>query len=128
MMRAPSRRMKLLYLSLALLFFVLAVLGVFLPVLPATPFLLLTSWCLLRSSPRWHARLHRSPLFGPILHDWEVHRGVRLHVKCTAVAVIAVAAGASLAFGSLSTTASVALIVLAAIGLGVGLRLPVVRA
>jgi len=119
--------MKPLYLALASLFFALAVLGVFLPVLPTTPFLLLCSWCLLRCSPRLHARLHRSPLFGPILSDWEVHRGVRLHVKCTALAVIVLAAGASVAFGALSPPATALLAVLAAIGIGVVLRLPLVR-
>ena len=76
---------RALYLSLAGLFFVLAVLGVFLPVLPTTPFLLLTSWCLVRSSPALHARLRRSPLFGPLLADWERHHGVRLYVKISAL-------------------------------------------
>lgn len=75
---------RVLMLSLATLFFILAVIGVLVPGLPTTPFLLLTSWCLLRSSPRLHAKLRASPLFGPLLHDWEVHHGVRMSVKIAA--------------------------------------------
>ncbi|MSR63533.1 MAG: DUF454 family protein [Planctomycetes bacterium] len=51
--------MRTLYLSVGALFFALAALGAVLPVLPTTPFLLLTSWCLARSPPTWHARLRR---------------------------------------------------------------------
>lgn len=84
--RSGARRVFLLVL--AGVFFVLAILGVALPGLPTTPFLLLTSWCLLRSSPRLHARLRASPLFGPLLHDWAVHHGVRMSVKVTALTLM----------------------------------------
>jgi len=118
--------MILLLRFLAALFFALAVLGAFLPILPTTPFLLLTSWCLVRSSPRLHAALHRSALFGPLLADWERHRGVRAHVKAAAVGAIALAVGGGLWLGDLGTAGSVALVALAAVGLTVVLRLPTV--
>lgn len=115
--------MRPLYLSLAALFVTLAGLGVLLPVLPTTPFLLLTSWCLVRSSPTWHARLCRSPLFGPLLADWERHHGVRLHVKVTALGMLAVAVGTSLWLGPDSSWLRGLLLALAAVGAGVILRL-----
>lgn len=115
--------MRPLYLSLAALFVTLAGLGVLLPVLPTTPFLLLTSWCLVRSSPTWHARLRRSPVFGPLLADWERHHGVRLHVKVTALGMLAVAVGTSLWLGPDSSWLRGLLLALAAVGAVVILRL-----
>lgn len=120
--------MRTLYLTLAALFFGMAVLGAVLPVLPTTPFLLLTSWCLVRSSPALHARLRRSPLFGPLISDWELHRGVRLHVKLSALGMLVIAVGASLWFGHLAPWLEVVLIALALIGAFVILRLRTIRA
>jgi uncharacterized membrane protein YbaN (DUF454 family) len=121
------RPVRALYLTLAALFFALAVLGAFLPLLPTTPFLLLTSWCLVRSSPALHARLRRSPLFGPLLTDWEEQRGVRLHVKLSALGMLTIAVGTSLYFGDLSRWLQVSLIALALIGATVILRLRTIR-
>jgi uncharacterized membrane protein YbaN (DUF454 family) len=124
----PIRRgAKSLNLALAGLAFVLAVLGVFLPLLPATPFLIVTSWFLVRSSPKLNERLLRSSLFGPFLRDWNRHHGVRLHVKVTAIATMALVAGASLIFGNLTPIGIAALLVLVAIGLVVILRLKLIR-
>jgi uncharacterized membrane protein YbaN (DUF454 family) len=71
------------------------VLGIALPVLPTTPFLLLASACFARSSPRLLHWLRSSKLFGPLLSDWERERGIRLSVKVGAYGsvVIAVALG-----------------------------------
>jgi uncharacterized membrane protein YbaN (DUF454 family) len=118
---------RALHLSLSALFFALAVLGLFLPVLPTTPFLLLTSWFLARSSPALNARLHRSPLFGPLLSDWERHRGVRPHVKVSALAMLAIALGLSLWFGDLHGWPRVALVVLGLVGALVIVRLRTIR-
>lgn len=82
---------KLLYLFLAALFFAVGIAGVLLPGLPATPFLLLTSYFLLRSSPRLNAMLLRSRLVGPILHDWQVNGGVRRDIKLKAIGCVVVA-------------------------------------
>jgi uncharacterized membrane protein YbaN (DUF454 family) len=112
-----------LYLCLGVLFVALAVLGAFLPLLPTTPFVLLASGCFVRSSPRLAAWLRRSRLFGPLLTDWEQHRGVRLHVKVTAVTMIVLAATASLVFGALSPALRIVLLALAAVGIAVVLRL-----
>ena len=54
------RRMLLMAAAGAAL--VLGLLGIVLPGLPTTPFVLVASYCLLRSSPRLHARLLREPV------------------------------------------------------------------
>lgn len=118
---------RAVYLLLGGLLVGLAALGTMLPVLPTTPFLLLASFFLIRSSPALNAWLLRSPLFGPFLQDWHRHRGVRLHVKVTAVTAIVLAVGASAIFGNLSTWLLALLIVLGLIGLVVVLRLPLIR-
>jgi uncharacterized membrane protein YbaN (DUF454 family) len=112
-----------LWLVLGVLFVALAALGVALPLLPTTPFVLLASWCFARSSPRLQAWLRRSPLFGPLLRDWERDHGVRLHVKISAVAIVVLVVGGGLWLGDLPTWARVALVVLAVIGITVVLRL-----
>lgn len=67
---------------------VLALLGVFLPLLPTTPFLLLASACFVRSSPRLHRKLMESPLFGRYLAAYQEGRGIPLKVKLTALSVL----------------------------------------
>jgi uncharacterized membrane protein YbaN (DUF454 family) len=118
---------RALYLALAYFFLVLALLGIVLPVMPATPFLLLASWFLLRTSPALHQRLYETRLFGPFLRDWDRYHGVRLHVKVTAIAMVLGGAALSLTFGNLPMVARYALVAFAVIGLVVVLRLPVIR-
>lgn len=119
--------MRPLYLVLSAFFFALAVLGAFLPLLPTTPFLLLTSGCLVRSSPTLHARLLRSRGFGPMLSDWERHRGMRPRVKATALALLVVGVGASVAFGHLPPMLAWVVIGLGAVGVVAILRVRTVR-
>lgn len=109
------------------LFVGLAVLGAFLPLLPTTPFLLLASYCFVRSVPQWNDRLLKSQLFGPLLRDWQNHRGVRLHVKMTAISVMLVTMTASALSGRLSAPWMGILVAAGSIGLVVVLRLPLVR-
>lgn len=59
----------------------LGFIGIFLPLLPTTPFLLLASACFARSSVRAHNWLRTNPLFGKYLRDWEDGRGLPLRGK-----------------------------------------------
>ena len=122
--RTGWRRVALV--TLGLLCVGLAYLGVLLPGLPATPFLLAASYCFVRSSPRLHRWLRKSPVFGRLIHDWEVHRGIRRPVKVLAVCVVVVVVTCSVAFSSLPVWAKVTIACLAAVGIVVILCVPTV--
>ncbi len=102
----------------------LGLLGVLLPGLPTTPFVLVASYCLLRSSPRLHAQLLENRLFGNVLRDWHLHRGIRPHVRYKATAVIALVLGTSLAFTALPLVAKLLILALGAVGIAYVWRLP----
>jgi hypothetical protein len=118
---------RIVYLVLAGVFFGLAVLGAVLPLLPTTPFLLLTSFLLLRSSPALNDRLLRSQTFGPLLQDWHRHRAVRPRVKAVSIAVSLAAVILSAVYGNLPPMGLAVLAALWVTGMIVLIRLPVIR-
>jgi uncharacterized membrane protein YbaN (DUF454 family) len=64
---------------------ILAVLGIFLPLLPTTPFLLLASACYMRGSDRLHGWLTTNKLFGSYIANIERGRGIPIRAKITAI-------------------------------------------
>ncbi len=106
------------------MFVSLGVAGAVLPGLPATPFLLLASFFLSRSSPRLNERLHRCIFVGQILQDWEQQRGVRSRAKAQAVGMIVLCVGTTIAFSSLSGAMLGLIAAAAGVGILVVLRLP----
>jgi len=87
-----------LWIALGLLFLLLGAVGVVLPLLPTTPFVLLAAACFARSSPRLHNWLLRSEVFGPMLLDWERNKCVSARVKKLAVSMMVVVGGISILF------------------------------
>jgi len=119
---------KALYLALAGIALTLALIGIVLPGLPTTPFVLLGSYFLLRSSKLLHERLMASRLVGGVLRDWHVHRGLRPHVRARAVAVVALVVAASLLLARPSLAVVLVILSLALCGLLVIWKLPSVGA
>ena len=87
------RRIALITLTAVAL--MLAMLGVVLPGLPTTPFVLVASYGLMRTSRRWHRRLLDSRLFGSVLRDWHLHRGISAHVRVKALTLLTIVVGAA---------------------------------
>lgn len=73
--------MRIFFIVLGILCVILAALGVLLPGLPATPFLLLASYSFARSSRKMHDWLVNNRIFGPILTDFIEKKGIRLRIK-----------------------------------------------
>lgn len=87
---------RLLLLSLGWLAIALGTLGIVLPLLPTTPFMLLAAWCFARSSPRFHHWLMwRSP-FGRYLRHWQQHRAMPPGSKGRAIALVVMSFALSL--------------------------------
>jgi len=79
---------KLLLNIIGTLALALGILGIFLPLLPATPFLLLASACYLRGSERLHRQLMASRYIGPYLLAFQSNRGIPLRAKIWALALL----------------------------------------
>ena len=73
----------------------LGVLGIFLPVLPTTPFLLLAAACFARSSPRFHHWLVHHPKLGPWIRDYLSGEGIPLKGKVYAIGLMWASIGLS---------------------------------
>lgn len=82
---------KKLYLAAAYFFVLLGFAGVFLPVLPTTPFLILAALLFARSSKRSLFWLLRHPLFGDSIRQWCRYGAMRPHVKRRALFLLVVA-------------------------------------
>ena len=92
----PPRLVRLLFLLLGWLALGLGLLGVFLPLLPTTPFVLLAAFAFARSSPGLHGALLAHRVTGPILREWQEHRSMPPGVKPWAFVLMAASFGVSL--------------------------------
>ena len=73
--------MKFLYIIFGTLSLVLGIIGIFLPVLPTTPLLLLTAFCYYRGSSRMYDWLMRHPKLGPYIRNFRENRMIPRRVK-----------------------------------------------
>ncbi len=79
--KVHSRIMRYVLVVIGWLAVALGIIGIFLPLLPTTPFLLLASACFMRGSPKLNQWLHQHPQLGPILVNWHQHGAVTAVVK-----------------------------------------------
>ncbi len=63
----------------------LGAIGIILPILPTTPFVLLSAACFSLSNPRMAGKLEKSRIFGSYLRHWRTHEGVPRKTKVRAV-------------------------------------------
>ncbi len=102
----------------------LGLIGVLLPGLPTTPFVLLAAACYAKASPRLHAWLLSHRLTGPMLRDWEKHRSLTRRTKTIAVVSMLVMVSFSIWSFQHRPIAQAVLVVLGAVGAWVVLRIP----
>jgi hypothetical protein len=115
---------RLTYLSLAGASFAVAVVGVAVPGIPTVPFLLVSSYFLVRSSPSLHRRLLDSRVFGPLLRDWHRHRAMRRSAKMFALTTLVLVVVVSVMLGGLTLPVALMVVLLALIGVWMIWRIP----
>ena len=79
---------KYLLILIGLLTITLAIIGVILPILPTTPFLILAMACFANSSPRFHSMLLNNRWFGATLQQWEQDRTITRTSKLKAIILV----------------------------------------
>ncbi|MBT8053798.1 MAG: YbaN family protein [Xanthomonadales bacterium] len=89
---------------LGFVFLGLGALGVVLPLLPTTPFILLSAACFARSSEKWHRWLLANETFGPMIRNWEENRCISCRVKTIGTLTMIVVGGYSIIFAVESAT------------------------
>ena len=80
--------MRIIFLFLGILSLVLGIVGVFLPVLPTTPFLLLSATLFLRSSQKLYDWLLSHPYLGEYIRNFKEHKAIPLRVKVVSVSLV----------------------------------------
>ncbi len=118
--------MKLAFNLAGLLALMLGIIGIFVPLLPTTPFLLLAAACFARRSTRMHGWLLGHPVFGKFLSDYEQGKGIPARAKVLALLMM----WTSLLVAMWRIDAWTVRVLFAMIGAGVSfylLRLPTAR-
>lgn len=93
---------KNIFLSaIAWIFLGLAIAGIFLPLLPTTPFVLVSVYLFSRSNPRIHKRIIESKHLGPVVSKWEERGVIPLKAKVLATSMMIPLVGYALIFSTI---------------------------
>ena len=91
----------------------LGLIGIFLPLLPTTPFLLLAVACFARSSKKHHFWLMDNKWFGSFIKDYHEKRGIKLRVKIIAISLLWISISYSVLFMVDNLFVSVIMVIIA---------------
>lgn len=89
---------KILLIIAGWLSVILAIIGIVLPLLPTTPFLLLAAFCFSKSSERFHDWLLNHRWFGDYIRNFQSGRGMTFKAKVSTIFLIWLSIGASVTF------------------------------
>ncbi len=113
---------RLAWLAVGLTALALGALGVALPLLPTTPFVLLAAFAFARSSTRMHRWLHEHRIFGPLIDDWARYGAIGRNAKLAGLASLIAVFAFSVWFGVRTEILIVHVIVLGACGAFIATR------
>jgi uncharacterized membrane protein YbaN (DUF454 family) len=123
---SPRRFVRVLFIVAGTISLVLGVIGIFVPLLPTTPFLLLASACYMRGSERLHRWLLSHGRLGAYIRAFEEGRGIPRRAKIVAIGALWI----SIAYGATKVESVIASGGIVAVAVGVTvylLRLPTLR-
>jgi uncharacterized membrane protein YbaN (DUF454 family) len=90
--KITQKAIKSIFILLGSLFVVIGFIGIFLPLLPTTPFLLLAALCYERGSDQFHQWLIHHRYFGPPILDWQRRKVIRTKYKLLAASMMLLSA------------------------------------
>jgi uncharacterized membrane protein YbaN (DUF454 family) len=79
---------KIILFVIAWISFCLGVVGAFLPILPTTPFLILSAFLFSKTSPRFHQWILNLPIAGLAILDWQENRVIKTRAKFLCASMI----------------------------------------
>lgn len=103
---------------------VVGVIGIFVPLLPTVPFLLLAAYCYARSSEKFYDWLINNRWFGKIIRDYRAGKGVPVRVKVYSITLLWLAMGYSILYAVQSQLMKIVLIV---VGIAVTVHLMILK-
>ena len=95
-----NRVSRAAWLTLGLACVALGAIGVVLPLLPTTIFLIIAAYAFARSSPRLHGWLMGHHVFGPVIKDWQARGAIGRKAKMMALISMGVIVALSVIFGA----------------------------
>lgn len=87
---------KYLLIIMGTISLILGTVGIFIPILPTTPFLLLASSCYIRSSKKLYDWLIKHKVFGKYIYNYLVHKSVKKSAKITALTLLWLSLGVTI--------------------------------
>jgi hypothetical protein len=102
----------------------LGIIGIFVPILPTTPFLLLAAACYMRSSGRFYRWLTNNRIFGAYVRNYIEGRGMPVRIKVFTILLLWLTVGLSITFAVQNL---VVRIVLISIAIGVTVHIALIR-
>lgn len=107
---------KIILMFIGWLFVIIGAIGVVVPVLPTTPFLLISLWAFSQSSEKFHSWLYHHRFFGPPLRQWEQHGIIPVRAKTIALIMMATSATLVIYFTNTPWYGITAMLALMAVG------------
>jgi len=92
----PSMVVRVVLWTLGSIALLLGIIGIFLPGLPTTPFVLVAAACYARASESFYRRLIDNPTVGPLIVEWRRHHSIPFRIKVVAITLMSTTICASM--------------------------------
>jgi hypothetical protein len=87
-MKSSTKFKKIILITIGMVALILAIIGIIIPLLPTTPFLLLSAACFLKGSDRMYQWLINHKFFGNYIRNFREHKAIPLKTKVLAVSLL----------------------------------------
>ena len=110
----PAKLKRRLLIAAGTICTAIGIVGIFVPILPTTPFLLLAAACYIRSSPKLYRWLTGNRVFGTYVKNYLEGKGMPLKIKVLTIALLWITIGCSIIFAVDNLVVRILLIIIAA--------------